>query len=82
MAQADSVPSLLRVPITGASSQAPTTGPTLRWCERITGRMAVGWYILALCCATAVILLGWWPWNLLLILPLFLCGSSRHGSSA
>jgi hypothetical protein len=83
MAQADSVRSLLRVPITGASSEAPTTGPsagrrvgdltedlTLRWYERgSTGRMPVGWYIVALCYATAVILLGWWPWNILLILP-------------
>jgi hypothetical protein len=37
--------------------------------ECITGRMPVGRYIVALCYATAVIFLGWWPWNILLILP-------------
>jgi hypothetical protein len=42
-----------------------------RWYERITGRTPVGWYIVALCYATAVILLGWWPWNILLILAVF-----------
>jgi hypothetical protein len=37
--------------------------------ECITGRMSVGRYIVAQCYATAVILVGWWPWNVLLILP-------------
>jgi hypothetical protein len=37
--------------------------------ECITGRMSVGRYIVALCYATAVILVGCWPWNILLILP-------------
>jgi hypothetical protein len=44
--------------------------------EIITGGMPVGWYIVALCYATAVILLGWLPWNILLIL--FLFSSSKH----
>jgi hypothetical protein len=39
------------------------------WYKTITGRMPVGRYIVALCYATAVIFLGWWPWNILLILP-------------
>jgi hypothetical protein len=40
-----------------------------RWYGCITGRMSPGRYIVALCYATAVILVGWWPWNVLLILP-------------
>jgi hypothetical protein len=47
-----------------------------RWYEAITGRMPVGWYIVAVCYATAVILLGWLPWNALLIL-LLLSNSKR-----
>ena len=39
--------------------------------KTITGRMPLGWYLVAVCYATAVILLGWYPWNFLLILLLF-----------
>jgi hypothetical protein len=39
-----------------------------RWYKRITHRMPIGWYIVAVCYATVVILLGSWPWNVLLIL--------------
>jgi hypothetical protein len=77
MAQADSVPIANRAPITGASSNPST--------KRVP---AVGRYLVdqagsdsalvrsniwALCYATAVLLLGWWPWNVLLILLLLLC---------
>jgi hypothetical protein len=48
---------------------ATTEDLNWRWYERITGRMPLGRYIVTLCYATAVILLGWWPWNILLILP-------------
>jgi hypothetical protein len=48
---------------------------TRRWYERITGRMPVGWYVVALCYATPVILVGWWPWNILLILPVLVSRS-------
>jgi hypothetical protein len=75
-------PTAIRTQITGAKSKAPTTGPsagrsvgdltedsTPHWYERVTGRMPLGRYIVTLCYATAVILLGCWPWNILLILP-------------
>jgi len=42
------------------------------WYERITARMPVGRDFLALCYATTVILVGYWPWNILLILPVLL----------
>jgi len=42
-----------------------------RWYETITGQMPVGRYIVAVCYATAGILLGGLPWNTLLILLLF-----------
>ena len=117
MAQADSVPTAIPRPITGAISKASTNrGSTDRlyliggsaphippiktetsllefWREMsrranpddpteeqnrqktITGRMPLGWYLVAVCYATAVILLGWYPWNFLLILLLF---SNKH----
>jgi hypothetical protein len=40
-----------------------------RWYGCITGRISPCRYIVALCYATAVFLVGWWPWNVLLILP-------------
>jgi hypothetical protein len=48
-----------------------TEDPNGRWYETVTGRMPVGWYIVAVCYATVVILLGSPPWNALLILLLF-----------
>jgi hypothetical protein len=42
-----------------------------RWHDAITGRMPIGWHVAAACYATAAILLGWWPWNFLLLLLLF-----------
>jgi hypothetical protein len=42
-----------------------------RWYKTVTGRMPVGWYIATVCYATVVFLLGWLPWNALLILLLF-----------
>jgi hypothetical protein len=47
-----------------------TKDPNRRWYEQITGRIPVGWYVVAVCYATAAILLGWWPWNFLLLLLL------------
>ena len=133
MAQADSVPTAIPGPITGAISKASTnrgsadrlyliggSAPHIppigteasllevwreigwrvdpdnpmdeqnrRWHETITGRMPLGWYIVAILYATVAILLGWWPWNILLILVLLLnrdevlrCWiSSKWGSS-
>ena len=117
MAQADSVPTAIPEPITGAISKASTNrgsagrlyligGPAShipaietetsllelwrdisRRADRdnpmeeqnrqktMTGRMPLGWYLVAVCYATAVILLGWYPWNFLLILLLF---SNKH----
>ena len=113
MAKADSLPTAIPGPITGAISKASTNrgsadrlyligGPASHippietetillelWREMsrranpddpteeqnrqktITGRMPLGWYLVAVCYATAVILLGWYPWNFLLILLLF-----------
>ena len=117
MAQADSLPTAIPGPITGAISKASTNrgsadrlyligGPASHippietetillelWREMsrradrddpteeqnrqktITDRMPLGWYLVAVCYATAVILLGWYPWNFLLILLLF---SNKH----
>ena len=47
-----------------------------RWHETITGGIHLGWYLVAVCYATVAILLGWYPWNFLLILLLF--SSSKH----
>jgi hypothetical protein len=47
-----------------------------RWYQTITGRVRVGLYIVAVCYATMAILLGWYPWNALLILLLF--SSSKY----
>ena len=113
MAKADSVPTAIPGPITGAISKASTnrgsadrlyliggsapyippieteTSLLELWREisrradpnnpmeeqnrqkTMTGRMPLGWYLVAVCYATAVILLGWYPWNFLLILLLF-----------
>ena len=115
MAKADSVPTAIPGPITGAISKASTnrgsadrlyliggsapyippieteTSLLELWREisrradpdnpmeeqnrqkTMTGRMPLGWYLVAVCYATAVILLGWYPWNILLILLLFSC---------
>ena len=117
MAKADSLPTAIPGPITGAISKASTNrgsadrlyligGPAShippieteasllelcreigqrvdpdnpmdeqnrRWHETITGRMPLGYYIVAITYATVSILLGWWPWNILLILLLFSC---------
>ena len=42
-----------------------------RWYEAIAGGVPLGWYIVTVCYAIAVISLGWWPWNFLLLLLLF-----------
>ena len=38
--------------------------------------MPLGWYLVAVCYATVAILLGWYPWNVLLIWLLF--SGSKH----
>jgi hypothetical protein len=38
------------------------------WHAAITGGMPLRWYIVAVCCGTIVILLGWYPWGILLVL--------------
>jgi hypothetical protein len=43
-----------------------------RWYEALPGRVPAGWYIVTVCYAIAVISLGWFPWNILLIGLLFL----------
>ncbi len=86
MAQADPVPTANRAPITGAASnpstkRVPAVGRYFVD-EASSDSTLVRSNIWALCYATAVLLLGWWPWNVLLILLLFRCRSSRRGSSA
>ena len=81
MAQAESVPSLIQARVTGAISN-PSTNCVLPmgryFVDRAnTDRMPA----CALAYATAVLLLGWFPWNVLLILLLFLCRSYTRGSS-
>src|SRR5215831_16982278 len=56
-----------------ADPNNPMEEQNRRWHETITGRMPLGWYIVAITCATVSIHLGWWPWNILLILLLFSC---------
>jgi hypothetical protein len=82
MAQADSVPSPIQAPITGASS-SPSTKRVLLVERYFVGQANIGRMpVWALGYATAVLLLGCFPWNALLILLLFVCGSSRCRSSA
>jgi hypothetical protein len=54
-----------------------TKDPSRRWCQAITGRIPIGWYVVAVCYATAGILLGWAPWNVLLLLLLFPIRNNR-----
>jgi hypothetical protein len=91
MAEADSVPTAISRPITGAVSKASTNRDSANgWyfipgradprnpmvvqnrCRHgtITGQVPVG-YIVATICVTAILLLAYWPWNILLILLLF-----------
>jgi hypothetical protein len=82
MAQADSVPSAIRAPITAATSKASTNGrsadPRCFAEEASTGRLPKGSDITAVSYATAVVLVAGFPWNILLIL--FLCRNNRLGS--
>lgn len=86
MAQADSVPTLILEPITGAISRACTKGcvadraqpdgrvdltENQRWYESVTGQLAPGLYSIAVGYAIVVILMGWWRWNLLMLLLAF-----------
>ena len=82
MAPADSFPIANPTPITGATSKASTNRRLVDCAidEPKAGKMAMGSHVVALGYATAVLLLGWFPWNALLILFLFLCSSLRSGS--
>ena len=56
-----------------------TKDPDRRWYEAATGRTPIGWRVVAVCYATAAILLGFWPWNFLLLLFLFPIRNKRIG---
>jgi hypothetical protein len=56
----------------GPLSENSTQNPNTRWHYLITGPMPVGSYAVAVCYATAVIYLGWYPWNFLSVGLLFL----------
>jgi hypothetical protein len=78
MAQAESVPSPISCAITGARP-IPSTRRAQLIRRLLVGRSeracAVGF-------ATGALLLGWFPWNVLLILFLFLCRGSKCGRPA
>lgn len=78
MAQADSVPTPIRAQITGATSKASTNHRRMVDSEIArAAKMAAGRQFVVLGYATAVLLLGWFPWSALLISLLFLCRSDR-----
>lgn len=81
MAQADSVPTVIRAPITATTSKAPTNrrfaDPRCFIDEACTGRVLKGSNVTAVSYATAVFLLARFPWNILLILLLFLSRKKR-----
>ena len=83
MAQADSVPSAIRAPLTGATSKASTKRRLVDCAidEPKSGKMAMGSHLVVVGYATAVLLLGWFPWNALLILLLIPCRSCRSGGA-
>jgi hypothetical protein len=85
MAQADSVPTAIQAPITGGGSNPSTkrcSADRQFFVDRAsTDPLPVSFNTWALCYATAALLLGWFPWNALLILLLLLCRSSSRGSS-
>ena len=47
--------------------RAPPENLNQHWYPAMTGGMPLQWYIVAVCYATIVILLGWYPWNILLM---------------
>ena len=51
-----------------ADPQNPTPNLNQPWYAAITGGMPLRWYIVAVCYWTIVILLGSYPWNILLML--------------
>jgi hypothetical protein len=55
-----------------ALSENSTPHPNTSWHYLITGSIPVGSYAAAVCYATTVIYLGWYPWNFLLLGLLFL----------
>jgi hypothetical protein len=85
MVKADYVPSPLRAPITGGGLNPSTKRRSAHRRFFVdhanTDSLSVSSNTWAFCYATAALLLGWWPWNVLLILVLFLYRGSRRGSS-
>jgi hypothetical protein len=71
-----------------ADQYNPPQNLNQHWYASITGGMPLGWYIVAVCCGTIVILLGLYPWGILLVLlslprdELSVLGrvSGRHGT--
>jgi len=51
-----------------AVPQNPPQNLNRYWYAAITGGMPLRWYIVAICCGAIVILLGWYPWGILLML--------------
>ena len=88
MAEADSFRTAIRGRITGA--KASTKDARRCWSKLITGGMPIGTYVVTAFYAAAVILVGYAPWNILLILGLLLSRdevlrfwiSSRWGGSS
>ena len=70
MAQADSVPSPIPSTITGASATPSTNDASARRC--LINQALLGVKMAAISYATAVLLLAPFPWNVVLLLPLFL----------
>ena len=90
MVQADSVPTAIARPITGATWKASPKHPRRCWYEVTRGGMPIGTYVVTAIYATTVILVSCAPWNFLLILGLLLSRdevlrfwiSSRRGRSS
>jgi hypothetical protein len=72
MVQADSVPTAIARPITGATSKASPKHPRRCWYEVAAGGMPIGTYVVTAIYATTVILVNYAPWNFLLLLGLLL----------
>ncbi len=65
-----------------ADPRNPPQNLNQHWYAAITGGMPLRWYIVAVCYGTIVILLGLYPWGVLLVLLSRPCSeevSSSHG---
>jgi hypothetical protein len=82
MAQANSVPTPISRPITGATLKASTKDARRHWSKLITGGLPVGTYVVTAFYATAVILVSCARWNFLLILNLLLSRARFYSSGS